>query len=697
MTAMTENCDLLIEIGTEELPPKALKTLSEVFADEVVHGLVDAGLAPKGHQHYATPRRLAVLVQNIAPRTPEREIVRRGPAVTAAFDDEGNPSKALQGFARSCGVEIEQLSRLQTDKGTWMVYRYVEAGQDAAELIPEIVRQALHKLPIPKRMRWGAGAEEFVRPVHWVVMLLGDTVIEAEILGVPAGRETRGHRFHYPHALYIEQPADYAMLLETRGHVLADFAQRQAAIRVQVESLAHELGGRAVIEDDLLDEVTALVEWPVAVAGSFETRFLDVPAEALISTMQHNQKCFPVVDANGKLLPHFITVANIDSRDVTQVRVGNERVIRPRFADAEFFWKEDRKRKLESHLESLKTVVFQQKLGTVYDKVKRVEQLAEYIATLLNASPNLARRAALLSKCDLQTNMVGEFPDLQGIVGRYLATLEGENAEVALALDEQYLPRRAGDALPSGPIAQSLALADRIDTLVGIFTIGQGPTGAKDPFALRRAALGVLRTLIERALPLDLYDLLEYAAGILKERLPEAETQVNIVFDFMTERLRTYYLDRGIRHDVFEAVAAVRPTAPHDFDLRVRAVNAFLELPQAGALAAANKRIHNILRKQEIEVPSRIHVDHLVEPAEQALYARLQMLDSEVGPLFEVGDYTAALSRLAHLREEVDGFFDQVMVMTEDEALRNNRLALLNRLSALFLRTADLSLIAGQH
>jgi len=697
MTAMTQNCDLLIEIGTEELPPKALKTLSEVFSDEVVHGLANAGLAPKGHQGYAAPRRLAVLVQDIAPRTPEREMERRGPAVAAAFDDEGNPSKALQGFARSCGVEIEQLSRQETDKGAWMVYRYTETGQDAAELIPEIVRQALHKLPIPKRMRWGAGAEEFVRPVHWVVMLLGDAVIEAEILGVPAGRETRGHRFHYPDALYIEQPADYATLLETRGHVVADFAQRQAAIRVQVESLAHELGGRAVIEDDLLDEVTALVEWPVAVAGSFEARFLDVPAEALISTMQDNQKYFPVVDGNGKLLPHFITVANIDSRDVKQVRVGNERVIRPRFADAEFFWKEDRKRKLESHLESLKTVVFQQKLGTVYDKVKRVEKLAEHIATLLNASPNLARRAALLSKCDLQTSMVGEFPDLQGIAGRYLATLEGENAEVALALDEQYLPRRAGDALPAGPIAQSLALADRIDTLVGIFTIGQGPTGAKDPFALRRAALGVLRTLIEQALPLDLLELLEYAAGILKERLPEAETQVGIVFDFMTERLRTYYLDRGIRHDVFDAVAAVRPTAPHDFDLRVRAVNTFLELPQAGALAAANKRIHNILRKQEIEAPSTIHFDHLVEPAEQALHARLQMLDSEVGPLFEAGDYTAALTRLAHLREEVDGFFDQVMVMAEDEALRNNRLALLNRLGALFLRTADLSLIAGQH
>ncbi|MGC9456250.1 MAG: glycine--tRNA ligase subunit beta [Halothiobacillaceae bacterium] len=698
---MTQRCDLLIEIGTEELPPKALRRLSEVFTDEVVHGLADAGLSPRGHRGYAAPRRLAVLVEDLATQTPERPQERRGPAVAAAFDDEGNPTRALAGFARSCGVSVEDLERMETDKGAWVVYRHVEPGQAAEAIIPDIVRQALHKLPIPKRMRWGAGSEEFVRPVHWAILLLGDQAIEADILGIRSGRETRGHRFHHPEPLHVEQPRDYAMLLETRGHVLADFAQRRDAIRVQVESLARELGGQAVIEDDLLEEVTALVEWPVAISGSFEAHFLDVPAEALMHTMQDNQKYFPVVDGQSALMPHFITVANIDSRDPEQVRRGNERVIRPRFADAEFFWKEDRKHPLEDHLEGLGSVVFQERLGSIRDKVERVTPLCEHIANRLGASPNLARRAATLAKCDLQTSMVGEFPELQGVAGRYLAGLQGEHADVARALDEQYLPRRAGDALPETAVGQSLALSDRLDTLVGIFAIGQGPTGARDPFALRRAALGVLRILIEKQLDLNLHDLLEEAAGTLAGRVPEAPGAVNVVFDFMTERLRAYYLDRGIRHDVFDAVAAVRPSAPWDFHRRVEAVDAFLALPQAEALAAANKRIHNILRKSGDDsgaFPTEVvdvNEGRLTDPAEQALYQRVKTLEAEVEPMFTAGDYTAALSRLAHLRDEVDAFFDQVMVMAEDPQTRANRVALLNRLARLFLRTADLSLIAG--
>ncbi len=686
--------DLLIEIGTEELPPKALATLRDAFADAVTRGLFDAGLTPAGHEAYAAPRRLAVLVRGVSESTPERRVERRGPALQAAFDDNGCATPAAQGFARSCGVSVEELEQLRTDKGAWLTHTQTEPGQPAAALIPGLIERALAALPIPKRMRWGALSAEFVRPVHWVVCLFGDEVIDANILAVKTGRETRGHRFHAPAPIYIGRPDEYAALLKTQGHVMVDFDERRTAIRAQVEAAAHGLGGRAVIDEALLDEVSALVEWPVAVTGGFEARFLDVPAEALISTMQGNQKYFPVVDAEGRLMPHFITVANIVSRDESEVRAGNERVIRPRFADAEFFWREDRKQPLIARLESLKTVVFQQKLGTLYDKTERVEALAQRIAGDLGADPLLAARAAKLSKCDLQTSMVGEFPELQGVMGRYYARHDGEPEAVAVALDEQYLPRRAGDALPGNPIAQAVALADKLDTLIGIFAIGQGPTGAKDPFALRRAALGVLRIVIERALPLDLDALLHAAARGLQGKVSAADS-VLPVFDFMTERLRAYYLDRGIRHDVFDAVVACRPTRPHDFDLRVNAVNAFLELPQAEALAAANKRIQNILRKHEGELPTEVDTTLLTEGPEYLLFDRIEAAALDVGPLFEAGDYTTALAHLAHLREPVDAFFDGVMVMADDPAVRANRLALLGRLGALFMRTADLSLLSA--
>ncbi|MDM7322473.1 MAG: glycine--tRNA ligase subunit beta [Gammaproteobacteria bacterium] len=686
--------DLLIEVGTEELPPKALMTLANALADGMVRRLYDAGLAPQGHTVYATPRRLAVLVQGVAERQPDREVERRGPAVNAAFDDEGRPSKALEGFARSCGVSVDQLEERITDKGAWMIYRAMQPGQPAQTLIPDMLRAALDELPIPKRMRWGAGEATFVRPVHWIVLLFGKDVIDAEILGVRTGHTTRGHRFHHPAPLPIPAPSDYAALLEGVGHVIADFQARRAMIRAQIEAAACELGGRAVLDDDLLDEVTALTEWPRVVTGNFEPRFLEVPKEALISTMQGHQRYFPLLDEAGELLPHFITVVNIDSRNPAAVREGNERVIRPRFSDAEFFWREDRKQPLSAHLESLKTVVFQQRLGTLYDKTERVMRLARHIAGLIGADMERAARAALLAKCDLMTGMVGEFPELQGVMGRYLARHDGEHAEVAQALDEVYMPRRAGDALPETRVGQALALAERLDTLVGIFAIGQGPTGAKDPFALRRAALGVLRILIERELDLDLHALLAFTAEGLQSRV-DAKSVVETVFDFMLERMRAYAQDRGIRVDVFEAVLATRPLRPLDFERRAQAVNDFLALPQAESLSAANKRIANILKKVEGELPSRIDTALLDDPAERKLAQRVQQLEGELAPLFAAGDYTAALGRLAHLREAVDAFFDGVMVMTEDTALRANRLALLNRLRALFLRVADISVLGG--
>ena len=682
--------DLLIEIGTEELPPKALPRLSQAFTDGVRKGLEQAGLAFGAVHSYAAPRRLAVWIEALAAAQSDREQVRRGPALTAAFDADGNPTPGAQGFARSCGVAIEQLERLETDKGAWLIHRVMERGRGTGELIPDIVTQSLNQLPIPKRMRWGAGSAEFVRPVHWVVLLFGDTVIETEILGVKSGRETRGHRFHHPDTIYIGEPAAYAPVLETEGRVLADFAARREAIRGQVIEAGVAAGGRAVIKEELLDEVTALVEWPVAVLGDFETRFLDVPSEALISTMQDNQKYFPVVDAAGKLLPHFITIANIVSRDPVQVKAGNERVVRPRLADAAFFWNQDRKQRLEERIDKLGTMVFQNRLGTLLDKQKRVATLAGHIARHIGGVPQLAERAAMLAKCDLLTQMVFEFPELQGVMGRYYAQHDGEPTEVALALDEQYSPRFAGDRLPETATGQALAIADRLDTLVGIFAIGQPPSGDKDPFALRRAALGVLRIIIEGGCDLDLKDLLNSAAAGFPAAL-KAKDAVDAVFEFMLERLRAYYSDAGIAPDVFDAVRALQPSRPLDFHARLHAVTAFRSLPDAESLAAANKRIGNILRKTEEKIPAAVDTAKLIDTAELDLANALDGLRGEVESLFDGGDYTDGLCRLATLREPVDRFFDNVMVMAEDAALRGNRLALLQQLQSLFLRVADLS------
>jgi glycyl-tRNA synthetase beta chain len=689
--------DLLIEIGTEELPPKALKKLSEAFEAGVKEGLKSADLSFGEVQRFASPRRLAVLVADLVEGQADKQVERRGPALAAAFDEDGNPSKAAEGFARSCGVDMDALEKLETDKGAWLMFRHEQKGQPTTALIPDIVHSALDKLPIPKRMRWGDGDAQFVRPVHWVVLLFGDEVVEAEILSVKAGRETRGHRFHHPHTMYIGEPKAYAPLLETEGHVVADFAARREAVKAQVLEAGAQLGGQAVIDEALLDEVTAMVEWPVAVSGNFEERFLDVPSEALISTMKANQKYFHVVDTKQKLMPHFITVANIASSNVAVVREGNERVVRPRLSDAEFFWTQDRKHKLDAHIESLKTILFQKQLGTLHDKAERVAGLAGSLADTMGGNREWAERAAWLAKCDLMSEMVYEFPELQGIMGRYYATHDGEPEEVALAQDEQYMPRFAGDELPATATGQALAIADKLDTVVGIFGIGQPPTGSKDPFALRRAALGLLRIIIECQLPIDLEQALEQAKDGLGDKV-ESKGLVAQVFDFMMDRLRAYYHEVGVAPDVYEAVLDQRPTQPYDFDRRVRAVNHFLTLPEAESLAAANKRISNILRQAEekkIAVPEAVNDDLLSEAAEKALAEQIAAMEAEVMPLFDKRDYEPALARLAGLREVVDTFFDDVMVMADDEAVRDNRLALLNGLRNLFLRVADLSRLQG--
>ncbi len=687
---MADHKDLLIELGTEELPPKALDRLSSAFMAGIEQQLVQHGLGFSNIQRYASPRRLALLIDDLAIAQHDRVIERRGPAVAAAFDANGNPTKAVEGFARSCGVAVSQLEQIDTPKGAWLVHKQLQAGKPTAELIPEMVEKALAGLPIPKRMRWGSREEEFVRPVHWLVLLFGNEAVQGSVLGLDAGRTTRGHRFLHPEPIEIGAPAEYPELLRNTGQVIADPAERRALIRSQVEAAAAGEGAQAVIEEELLDEVTALVEYPVAVMGAFDERFLTVPAEALIKTMQGHQKYFPVVDSEGQLLPRFITISNIPSRNPAAVRAGNERVIRPRFSDAAFFWEQDLKHPLQDHIEGLKTVVFQEKLGTLHDKAERVSRLAQRIAEELDFDPQLAQRAAQLSKCDLLTLMVGEFPELQGTMGRYYATHAGEAPDVAAAMEEQYLPRHAGDRLPLTYCGRALAIADRLDTLVGIFAIGQRPSGEKDPFGLRRAALGVLRTMIETPLDLDLESLLQCAAKGFAGRL-DAVAATDEVFSYMMERLRAYYSERGIAADEVDAVLAQRPTRPADFDLRVRAVTAFRKRPEAESLAAANKRIRNILRKTEETYPQHPDINLLREASEKALASQLAELSPVVEPLFSQGRYSEALQLLAGLRDAVDTFFDGVMVMCEDEALRKNRLALLASLSELFLRVADLS------
>lgn len=686
---MTTN-NLLIELGTEELPPKALGRLSKAFGQGVEDGLSQANVAFEKVEVYSAPRRLAIVITALAASQPDQDVEKRGPAVQAAFDESGTPSKAAEGFARGCGVKVEDLETIETDKGAWLVFRKLEKGQPTAALLEDIINQSLNRLPIPKRMRWGDSDVEFVRPVHWLLVMHGEQVVDINVLGQQAGNKTYGHRFHHPAAIELKHADDYIAALKERGHVLADPAERQAIIKDQTIKAADALGGFALIDEDLLNEVTSLVEWPVAVAGDFNPQFLEVPAEALISSMQDHQKYFPVIDNKEELLPHFITISNIDSLDMSQVKAGNERVISPRLSDAVFFWEQDRKKKLEDRIADLETVVFQKKLGTLAEKSKRVAVIARAIAEKLGADVANAERAALLSKCDLMTQMVFEFTDLQGIMGRYYAQHDGEHEDVAAALDEQYMPRFAGDELPLSITGQILSISDKLDTLMGIFAIGQKPSGEKDPFALRRATLGVLRIMIEKNLDLDLRELLEIAALALKEKA-DAKAFVDDVLKFMLERLRAFFADKNISPDIYDAVLVCNPTRPVDFSRRVEAVNVFKTLPQADSLAAANKRIRNILKKVEGSIAAEVNVSLLQEKAEKELSEQMNALTGEVNALYASGDYQSALTKLAALKEPVDRFFDDVMVMAEDEALKNNRIALLNQISELFLQTADLS------
>ena len=683
--------NFLVEIGTEELPPKALKTLATSFADNVEAELNQAGLTFDKIEWFAAPRRLAVKVLNLATQQPSKEIEKRGPAVSAAFDAEGTRTKAAEGWARGCGITVEQAERIATDKGEWLVHRAKIEGQPTKNLLNDIVANALAKLPIPKPMRWADKTVQFIRPVHTVTMLLGDELIEGEILGVVSARTIRGHRFLGEKEFEIQHADQYPQLLREKGSVVADFNERKAEILAKSQAKATALGGVADIEESLLEEVTSLVEYPNVLAAKFEERFLAVPAEALVYTMKGDQKYFPIYDKDGKLLPHFIFVSNINPEDPTAIIEGNEKVVRPRLTDAEFFFKTDLKQKLVDRLPRLETVLFQQQLGTLKDKTDRIEQLAGEIAKQIGADEAKAKRAGLLSKCDLMTNMVFEFTDTQGVMGMHYARHDGEDEEVAVALNEQYMPRFAGDELPKSLVASAVALADKFDTLTGIFGIGQAPKGSADPFALRRAALGALRIIVEKNLPLDLEDLVKKSAALFGDKLTNKNVVADVV-DFMLGRFRAWYQDEGIAVDVIQAVLARHPTRPADFDARVRAVSHFRTLDSAEALAAANKRVSNILAKADAAI-GEINLTACVEPAEKALAEAVLALHTEVQPLIAKGDYTAVLDKLANLRAPVDNFFDNVMVNAEDPALRQNRLAILNTLQDLFLQVADISVL----
>jgi glycyl-tRNA synthetase beta chain len=679
--------NLLFELGCEELPPKTLLKLSNALSDGILAGLNEAELTFSNVKSYAAPRRLAIFIENLQAVQADKTVQKRGVSIQAAFQADGTPSKAALAFAQSCGVEFDQLERLKTDKGEWLACTQTIAGQTTQQLIPDIIRKSLANLPIAKRMRWGNSTTEFVRPVHWAALLYGEQIIETEILGLQTGNQTRGHRFHAPQNLTISKPENYAEILFSEGKVIADFETRKNQIRADAEKAALTVNGIAHIEEDLLEEIAALNELPTPITGHFDERFLALPAEVLITTMQENQKYFPVKNADGSLRPYFITSSNIQSTNSESIKNGNERVVTPRLSDAEFFWKQDRRYSLADFSERLKTIVFQQKLGTVAQKVERLVKLAEFIAPKINADVELSKRAAFLAKNDLMTEMVGEFGNLQGIMGRYYALADGENPIVAQAIEEHYLPKQAGGATPNSDIGCVVALAEKIDTLAGIFSAGLIPTGDKDPYALRRAALGVLRILIEHNLQLDIHALTNFALSLFEHEFDKAKTQT-LVTDFIFERLKGYCLDKGFTADEFEAVLAVNPTEPLDFMQRLQAVKAFRQLPEAESLAAANKRILNILKKSDSPAET---VGNLVEAVEVELLKLAKKSATDIKPLLEKRDYQATLNRLAELKQPVDAFFDGVMVNCEDLELRANRLALLNLLSQQFLMCADIS------
>ncbi|MBK5004660.1 glycine--tRNA ligase subunit beta [Pseudomonas sp. S32] len=679
--------DFLVELGTEELPPKALASLGEAFLAGIEKGLQAAGLNYTGKSMYAAPRRLAVLIRQLDVQQPDRSINIDGPPLQAAFNAEGEPTQAALGFAKKCGVELADIDQ----SGPKLRFSQHIPGKATAGLLPTIVEDSLNDLPIPKRMRWAASREEFVRPTQWLVMLLGDQVVDCTILSQKAGRDSRGHRFHHPENVAITAPANYVEDLR-KAHVLADFAERRDLIAKRTAELAMQQEGTAIVPPALLDEVTALVEWPVPLVCSFEERFLEVPQEALITTMQDNQKYFCLLDSEGKLLPRFITVANVESRDPKQIVQGNEKVVRPRLTDAEFFFKQDKKQPLETFNERLKNVVFQAQLGTVYDKAERVSKLAAFIAPLIGGDALRAGRAGLLSKCDLATEMVGEFPEMQGVAGYYYALNDGEPQDVALALNEQYMPRGAGAELPQTLTGAAVAIADKLDTLVGIFGIGMLPTGSKDPYALRRAALGVLRILIEKQLDLDLTGAVQFAVKQYGAKVKTAGLAEQVL-EFIFDRLRARYEDEGIDVATYLSVRALQPGSALDFDQRVQAVQAFRKLPEAEALAAVNKRVSNLLSKAEGAIAEQVEPKYFDNANEFSLYSAIQQADQAVQPMAAARQYSESLARLAALRDPVDAFFEAVMVNAEDAKVRANRYALLSRLRGLFLGVADISLL----
>jgi glycyl-tRNA synthetase beta chain len=707
---------LLVELGTEELPPKALDELGASFLRGICEGLSKRGVTAPLEQAtlYVTPRRLAVHIPEVAVAQPEQSFERRGPAVNAAMDADGNPGKALLGFAQSCGVSVEQLEKLETDKGSWFVFRTIKPGQPVAALLPDIVDEALKGLPIPKPMRWADHDYTFVRPVHWLVILHGSDIVDGEVLGLRSGRQSRGHRFMHPQPVHVAD-ADSWVDAMRMAKVLADPAERRQRIVDEVARVAKQTGGIPRLDDALLDEIANLVEWPVAIACTFEREFLSVPPEALVTTMEANQKFVPVFDAQGVLTEHFIGIANIDSKQPGEIRKGYERVIRPRFADAKFFWDEDLKTPLASYQDALKNVTYQQALGSLWDKSVRVAELARVIANRVGVDAGQATRAASLAKCDLLTRMVGEFPELQGVMGRYYAQHGNEPVEVAQALDSVYQPRFAGDSIAAGKVGQVLAVAERVDTLAGIFAVGLKPSGNKDPFALRRAALGLARTLIEGGLDLDHRALFVESLELLPEAALAAGMKpgkdgkaplfdagqrrtalVSELSDFVLERLRGYYAEQGFTTEQYEAVLAVAPISLVDFDHRLRAVVEFGRRPEAVSLAGANKRVANILRKQQEEhgaqsIGSHVDPAYFEADAERVLAGALEAAQADNASALQRRDYTAVLARLAQLQAPVDAFFDDVLVNAENPAVRANRLALLGRLKAQFTAIADIA------
>lgn len=688
---------ILFELGTEELPPKSLKTLQNALCEQVKKSLLEQNIAFDDIKSYAAPRRLALQITNISDKQPDRVEQKRGPNLKASFDEHGELTRAGQGFlqglnATGLNLSKDDLITLSDKKGEYIGYELTIQGKPTSELMPQIFQKALDDLPIAKRMRSGASKEEFVRPVQWVVLMANEQVIDAVILGHRTGNQTRGHRFHAPDFITISHADDYENIL-SNAKVIADFDRRQAMIVEQVSSLAAQASAQAVMPDELLDEVTALVDLPVALMAGFPERFLAVPQEALISTMQADQKYFCLIDDSGKLKPNFIFISNIDSKDPQAVILGNEKVVRPRLSDAEFFFLQDQKQPLSALAENLKTRIFQEKLGTIWQKCERMATLAAQIASQIGANQDEAKRAAYLSKCDLASTLVGEFPELQGVAGTYYARLNGEPVGVALAIAEQYLPKFSGDKLPATDIGTALALADRIDTLVGIFGIGEIPTGSKDPFSLRRASIGILRILIEKKLPLNLSELIKNAIAAYAEKISDPVRTFDEVSEFINARYRAMYAEQGVAVDTIQAVQAVQVLTPLDFDERIRAVEVFRTMPEASVLAANNKRVANILAKADVAVADTVDETALVHQAEKQLYQAILDAKDAVKPLHQAADYQGVLTALVALAAPLSQFFAELMVNADDERLKNNRLAILQQVRALFLSVADIGLL----